>query len=238
MSRSARRSSTRRGRSGWGRRCPTDERRRLGALSGAAAVVLFLCGLLFGDLLGSSNYPPLNASAGRVHAYFSTNAGDVRLLAFFHTLAALALLGFGACLHRRLRERVPEGPHAAAALTGTCAAACFLLLSALSYRTLVEPSVLADTGLAHALVVLSYLAGGPGIAVPLALPLAAGLSLGTGRALRALAAVAAVFCVVSSVSVLGPMNNSSAAYGILLVAAVLGFAWTFLASVWLAWERV
>ena len=211
--------------------------RRTGALSGAVAVVLFACGLLFGDLLGSSNYPPLNASARRVHAYFSSNAGDVRLLALFHTLAALCLLTFGACLHRRLRQREPDGPHAAAALAGTSAAAIFLLVSALCYRTLVERSVLADAGLAHALVVLSYLAGGPGIAVPLALSAVAGLALGTGRALRALAVVAAVFCVASAASVPGPMNNSSAAYGILLGAAVLGFAWVFLVSLWLAFAR-
>jgi hypothetical protein len=208
--------------------------RRASALTGAAAVVLFLCGLLFGDLLGSSNYPPLNASATRVRAYFSANGGDVRVLALAHTLSALCLLAFGACLYRRLREREPAGAHAPAALAGTLAAAVFLMLSALCYRTLVEHAVLADAGLAHALVMLSYLAGGPGISVALALPAIAGLRLGAGRALRALSVAAAIFCVAAAVSLAGPMNNSSYAYGILLAAAVFGFAWVFCVSVWLA----
>ena len=67
---------------------------RLWAASGAMAVVLFACGLLFGDLLGSSNYPPLNATLQRLRDYFLHNAPEVRALSFFHALSALALLSF------------------------------------------------------------------------------------------------------------------------------------------------
>lgn len=49
---------------------------------------------------------------------------------------------------------------------------------------------------------------------------------------RALSAV--VFSVLSAGILLGPMNNSSAWYGVLLLAAVLGFVWTFVTSIALA----
>jgi hypothetical protein len=73
--------------------------------------------------------PPLNASAQRLSAYFLGNRSEVRALAFFHTLSALALIGFSVYLRTRLHQ---------------------------------------------ALVVISYLAGGPGIGVPLALLVLAG----------------------------------------------------------------
>jgi hypothetical protein len=53
---------------------------RIWAASGALAVLLFVCGLVFGDLLGSSNYPPLNASYRRVSSYFDSPATSRLLL--------------------------------------------------------------------------------------------------------------------------------------------------------------
>jgi hypothetical protein len=41
--------------------------RQLWAATGALTVALFACGLLFGDLLGTTNFPPLDASASRVY---------------------------------------------------------------------------------------------------------------------------------------------------------------------------
>jgi multisubunit Na+/H+ antiporter MnhF subunit len=87
-------------------------------------------------------------------------------------------------------------------------------------------------------VVISYLAGGPAVAVPLALMIAV-----TIRSLRqptlprwtgCLGVSAVVFSVLSAGILLGPMNNSSAWYGVLLLAAVLGFVWTFVTSIALA----
>jgi hypothetical protein len=43
--------------------------------------------------------------------------------------------------------------------------------------------------------------------------------------------------VASALSMLGPTNNRSVIYGILLLAAVLGFAWLFSASLMLAAPR-
>jgi hypothetical protein len=133
--------------------------RRLWAGSGALAVALFGCGLVFGDLLGSANYPPLNASARRLSAYFLTNGSEVRALAFFHLLAAVALACFAAYLSRWPRTtQPPAGSLSGLALAGGATAGAFLLLSALVYRALAEGDVVRE----HALVVLSYLAGGPG----------------------------------------------------------------------------
>ncbi len=223
---------------------------RLWAGTGALAVVLFACGLLFGDLLGSSNYPPLNASYSRLRTYFLTNGSEVRALAFFHLLAALALVCFAAFLHDWLRGTELPGPRpatvappgsrpATVALVGGALAAAFLLLSALIYRALAEPEIVRDPALAHALVVISYLAGGPAISVPLTLPIGAA----TAVALRGsplprwtawLGVPAALTSLISAVTLLGPMNNTSATYSVLLLAAVLGLVWIFATSLLLA----
>ena len=130
-------------------------------------MALFACGLLFGDLLATTNFPALNATPSQLREYFLRNVSEVRALSFFHLLAAAALAVFASYLYARLRSagiRV-----AALALAGGIIAAGFLAMSALCYRVLAEHSVANDPALAHALVVLSYLAGGPAIGVPLAL---------------------------------------------------------------------
>ena len=127
-------------------------------LTGALAVVLFGCGLLFGDLLGSSNYPPLNASYARLSSYFLRNGSEVRALGFFHFLSALALLCFAGYLYRWLSDATEGRAVAALAFAGGATAAAFLLLSALIYRALAEPSVVRSLALVHALIVISYLA--------------------------------------------------------------------------------
>jgi hypothetical protein len=203
------------------------------ALSGVATVVLFAFGLVFGDLVGTANYPALNASAERLSRYFLDNRSEVRALSFFHLLAAVALLAFSACLYERLRSRT-SGLGMLALVGGSCAAVS-LLLSALCYRALAESAVARDPSLAHALVVLSYLAGGPGIAVPLALP--AGAVAAAARRERLLPAwigwlslLATFFGAASATTMLGPADNSSASYGILLLAALLMFTWLIATS--------
>jgi hypothetical protein len=182
----------------------------------------------------------LNASYPRVSSYFLRNPSEVRALAFFHVLAALALLCFAAYVHEWLRgaRQLPRRL-AALSLAGGATAAAFLLLSALVYRALAEPSVVRDPGLTHALVVISYLAGGPAIAVPLALLIAAGALAALREGLLPrwtgwLGVAAAVVSVTSAATLLGPMNNSSVLYGVLLLAAILGFLWTFVSSIQLA----
>lgn len=203
------------------------------AASGAFAVALFVCGLLFGDLLATTNFPALNATPSRLREYFLRNVSEVRALSFFHLLAAAALAAFASYLYARLRSagiRV-----ATLALTGGIIAAAFLAMSALCYRVLAEHSVASDPALAHALVVLSYLAGGPAIGVPLALTAGAfAAAIRRERILPGwlywLSIAAVVLGVASATTMLGPTNNGSVVYGVLLLAAVLLFAWLVASS--------
>ena len=138
-----------------------------------------------------------------------------------------------------MREVQPAGLLPVSALAGGMTAAGFLLLSALAYRTLAEPAVRSDPALLHALVVMSYLAGGPAIAIPLALSIAAGATLALRGVLLPrwvgwLGCAAAALCFTSAATFLGPMNNSSATYAILLLAAITGFLWIFATSIALA----
>jgi hypothetical protein len=200
-------------------------------------VLLFACGLLFGDVLGTTNFPALDATASDVRAYFLENASEVRALSFFHVLSAIALVAFAAYIHAYLRREsgAPSGL-AAFALAGGAIAAAFLLLSALCYRTLAEPTVARDAPLAHALVVLSYLAGGPAIAVPLVPMVGVVAAAALREQLLArwtgwLGVVTAVCGAACASTLLGPMNNHSATYGILLLGALLMFTWLVITSI-------
>jgi hypothetical protein len=193
--------------------------------------------LLFGDVLGTTNFPALNATASALRAYFLENAPEVRALSFFHVLSAVALVAFAAYVHGYLR-RESSAPAALAglALAGGAIAATFLLLSALCYRTLAESSVARDAPLAHALVVLSYLAGGPAIAVPLALMVGVVAAAALREHILArwtgwLGVLAAGCGAASASALLGPTNNHSATYGVLLLGAVLMFAWLVFTSI-------
>ena len=210
---------------------------RLWAASGLLTVLLFTSGLLFSDVLGTSNFPPLDATASDVRAYFLENASEVRALSFFHALSAVALVTFAAYIYRFLRrESGAPAALAAFALAGGAIAAAFLLLSALCYRTLAEPTVARDAPLAHALVVLSYLAGGPAIAVPL-VPMVGTVAAAVlreqilARWIGWLSVVTAVCGAACASTFLGPTNNRSATYGVLLLGAVLMFAWLVVTSI-------
>jgi len=203
------------------------------AASGALTVALFACGLLFGDVLATTNFPALNATAPQLREYFLGNVSEVRALSFFHLLAAAALAAFASYLYARLRVTSARG--AAVALAGGIIAAAFLALSALCYRALAEHSVASDPALAHALVVLSYLAGGPAIGVPLALTAGAfAAAIRHERTLPGwlwwLSTVAVVLGVASATTMLGPTDNSSLVYGVLLLGAVVLFAWLLASS--------
>jgi hypothetical protein len=204
------------------------------AATGALSVVLFGCGLLFGDLLGTTNYPALNASPVQLRQYFVRNVSEVRALSMFHLLAAVALAAFVSYLYPTLRRASVR--LAALALAGGVIGAAFLALSALSYRVLAERSVAGDPALAHGLLVLSYLAGGPAIGVPLALTAGAfAAAIRRGQTLPVwlwwLSTVAAVLGVATVTTLLAPANNSSAVYGVLLLGAVALFVWLVASSV-------
>lgn len=83
--------------------------RQLWAASGALVVVLFGCGLLFADILATANYPPLDASSTDVRRYALDNRNELHAIAFFHSLAAVALMCFAAYLSGRIRVARPGG---------------------------------------------------------------------------------------------------------------------------------
>jgi hypothetical protein len=194
---------------------------RLWAATGLLCVALFGCGLLFGDVIASNPYPQLDDPAGEVRRYFLDNDVEVRALAFFHMLSAMSLLLFAVYLRRI----------APLAVAGGVTAAAFLFLSALFFRTLSEPGVAGDASVTHALLVLSYLAGGPGISVPLA-PLIAAVSAAARLPgwICWLGYVTAPVSLASAAMVLGPARNTSALFSLLLIAAGLGFLWILVAS--------
>lgn len=111
------------------------------AASGIVSIALFACGPLFADLLGSSSYPAVDAPAGEVRRSLLDNAPEVRALAFFHLLSALALLCFAGYLRALLRRAGTADDAAALVFAASAMAAVFLLLSALLYRALCKPVV-------------------------------------------------------------------------------------------------
>ena len=194
------------------------------------------CGLFFADVV-APGYPALDDPPAEIERYFLDNEQEVRALGFFHVLAAVALLFFAAYVRALMRRVEPEGGGLPAlALAGGVTAAAFLLLSALLFRTLAEPAVAGDDATQHAVLVLSYLAGGPAIAVPLA-PLIGACSLVAVRRgvlpawIGWLGAAAAAFSLVSASMLLGPADNNSALFGLVLMAAGLAFLWVLAASV-------
>ena len=214
--------------------------RAAAGLTGPLTVVLFGCGLLFGDLLGTSNFPPIDASAGVLRRYVAENPLEVRGLSFFHQLAALALLTFAVVLSTRLHRAAPScwGRALVVAAAGTLAAA-FLLLSALSYRVLALPSIAGDPDVGRAILVLSYLAGGPALAAPLGLLEIAAASLALRgvllpRWLGWLGIVAGAISLLSTLYLFSSLDNRSWLYAVLLLGAVLSLAWIFLAGIVLA----
>jgi hypothetical protein len=224
-----------------------------GAAAGLAFVALFGAGLIFADLLASPAFFEVDASSGQIDAFFVDNRPEAVALSVFHALAAVALLAFGGYVGGALRRSnghpgEPAGL-AGVALAGATVSAAFLLLSALCFWTLTRPQVAqADSGTAEALLVLSYLAGGPGVALPLA-PFLAATSLAALRArllprpLSRAGLAASALCLASAAGFAGdPTGDAGFDPGLgdvgLVVAAMLAaLAWIAAASILLAGRR-
>lgn len=205
-------------------------------------VMLFGAGLVCADLLAVSWYPDVGDSARSIERYFTESAGHVRALAFFHALSAVALLTFAAYVSRFVSAPQPSTGHLGAlALAGATMAAAFLLLSALVFATLTLPETAGDPLVARTLLLMSYLAGGPAVTVPLAVfILATSVALRGAGALPPLlvrcGAVAATLGLLSSVLLFfealgtGQDGAPDGVFVILLLALLAGFAWVALLS--------
>lgn len=136
------------------------------AASGLAFVALFAAGLLFADVFADQTFPAQNSSIGEISTYFVRNGPEARTLAFFHSLAALALLVFVA----GVRDLISQGTTrvlSAVAFGGGLMASSFLVLSALLFWTLARSSTAEDAALSRALHDLAFLAGGQALALTL-----------------------------------------------------------------------
>jgi hypothetical protein len=203
--------------------------RRAGAWSGAAAVGLFVLGLLFADVFASPAYPAIDAGGVVARGWFADNAGDARALAFCHGLAAVALIVFAARIHGHTRG--PRRPIVrTAGLAGGFTAAAFLLLSALLYVVGADPD-LHNPSVFRVVLLLSWLCGGPGVVVPLGVMIGAAYpARDLPRWLRRAGAFAALLGVASLSVVLVAPTDSSVLFGVFLAAAILGLAWVLAAS--------
>jgi hypothetical protein len=200
--------------------------------SGALSAALFVSGLLFANVPRPS-FPAPDASLARINAYFSDHRAAALGLSVSHSLSALALLAFVAYL-RGVLGRIERGEQRLATLAanGGLLAAGFLLLSALLYWTLTRAEVAGESGAAHAVLYLSYLAGGQAPALAFAALIGAA-SLLTLRArvlptwIGRLGLLAAALGFASVVSLLWDPTF----YLLLEPAGALSFLWLFAASI-------
>jgi hypothetical protein len=224
----------------------------VGAGTGLAFVALFGAGLISADLLASPAFYEVDASGGRIDAFFVDNRPEAVALCVCHALAAIALLAFGGHVGGVLRRYSGHADGlAAVALAGATVAAAFLLLSALLFWTLTRPQVAqGDPGTAEALLVLSYLAGGPGVALPLA-PFLAATSLAGLRArllprsLSRAGLAASVLCLASVAGFAGDPTGDARfdpglgdlGLGLVVAAMLTALAWIATASILLPGRR-
>lgn len=143
----------------------------------AAFAALFLAGLVVPALLaGGEPFPSPFAPAASSLEHFARHGGALRAGALLQFCAAAPLGAFAAGAARRLRA-----PFAPLALYGGLAASFFLTLSALAQWALSQPGALDPPGVARALHLVAFAAGGPGHVVPLGL-LAGAIAVASGRA--------------------------------------------------------
>jgi hypothetical protein len=157
---------------------------RLATAGGALFALCFAAGIVSADLIATPAFyevwPEGLDSFAQVQAYVAANRGELRALSFFHALAAIALLAFGAALASLSRDRQPVDRRllAPAALAGSVVAATMLLLSASAFWTVTETTLAGEASLARTLLLLAYLTGGPVFVAPLTLTIAAASLLG------------------------------------------------------------
>jgi hypothetical protein len=195
-------------------------------------VALFVLGLVFADLFASPGFPAYDASLERIDAFFIDDRAEAIGISVCHSLSAAALLVFVVYLHELLRRGgTGETRLATLALGGGIAASVFLLLSAVLYWTLTRTEVAREPGVAQAVLVLSYLAGGQALALSFAGLIGATsvVALRTGVLPRWIARLGGAAAGISVLSVAWLIWDP--AFNLLLLAAALGFLWLFATSI-------
>jgi hypothetical protein len=192
---------------------------------------VFLASLvLTGLLTAGEHFPSPFAPSASSFDFFSRHPLAVRWSAFLQLGAAVPLGLFTATVASRLHFLGVRAAGATIALFGGIAAAVFLALSAVVQWTLSWPDVLAAAGVARALQLMAFAAGGPAHVMALGI-LLAGVSVtgGLHRLLpRWMMVAGLVLAAVAELSwlclVLPPASY------LLPLARFPGFAWLIVAG--------
>ena len=195
------------------------------------STAVFLASLVLTVLLtAGEHFPSPFAQSASAFDFFSRHPLAVRWSAFLQLGAAVPLGLFAATVASRLHFLGVRAAGVTIALFGGIAAAVFLGLSAAVQWTLSWPDVLAAPGLARALHLLAFAAGGPAHVMAVGI-LLAGVSVTGGlhrllpRWMMASGLVLAAIAELSWVCLVLP----SASY-LLPLARFPGFAWLIVAG--------
>jgi len=194
------------------------------ALVATVHAVLVLAGVIVPTVLaGGRHFPsPFEPEASR---WFSEHPAAALASAFFLFGSAAPLAVFTATASSRLQFLGMKVAGIHIALVGGVAASVALATSAFAQWVLAQPGVADASGLAHALHLFSFAAGGPGFAVPFGL-LIAGVAIVGGVQrfiLRWLMWVGLVLAAIAELSVFAFVWMPAAF--LLPIARFLGMFW-------------
>ena len=137
------------------------------AIGGVLFAVLFIVGIILGNVLASAPFPRPPTSNAEIVRYFAESRTAVLTRGLFFVLSALSLFAFASCVAAFVRRILGERDTLSRLTwSGGALAAVFLLLSALIAWVLTLVAGGGDPALAGTLRRISFLAGGP-IHVPL-----------------------------------------------------------------------
>ena len=203
-----------------------------------AYTAVFLASLVLTALLtAGEHFPSPFASSTSSFEFFARHSLAVRWSGFLQLGAAVPLGLFTATVASRLHFLGVRAAGVTIALFGGIAAAIFLALSAAMQWTLSWPDVLAAAGLARALQLLAFAAGGPAHVMALGI-LLAGVSVTGGlhrllpRWMMASGLVLAAMAELSWLCLVLPPGSY-----LLPLARFPGFAWLIVAGALLPSRR-
>jgi len=139
----------------------------LGVVAAIYAIMILACVIAPTAIAGGQHFPsPFEPNAAR---WFSDHPGAALASAFFLFSSAAPLAIYSAAISSRLQFLGMKVAGINIALVGGIVASVALCTSAFAQWVLAQPGVADGSGLSHALHLLSFVAGGPGFAVPFGL---------------------------------------------------------------------
>jgi hypothetical protein len=148
---------------------PSHRERWFIVASGVGALTLMGVAFVVGNVIPTEGFPPSGgypstyADAGQIEAFFSENAPTVRWLGATLGILAIILLAFVSSTARLLERSPPETGILVRISFASGTLACgFLMLSAILTWTLSRPAIVGSMPALRAVHDLTFLAGGPG----------------------------------------------------------------------------